>query len=146
MGLNRRSIINTNENTTKDTNKISLSDYQKENEKLRNVLQNQEDTFRAVIDVKNMGIDLLQDKLQNLIESTSRTYFPFIFDNLLDTFLPDSKKKEFNKEVQRGSYKGWLKVQRDLFKLTPFHNVYEQYYDSKSKTRYFKNQIMKENN
>ena len=30
MGLNRRSIINTNENTTKDTNKISLSDYQKE--------------------------------------------------------------------------------------------------------------------
>lgn len=85
------------------------------------------------------------DKLQNLIESTSRTYFPFIFDNLLDTFLPDSKKKKFNKEVQRGSYKGWLKVQRDLFKLTPFHNVYEQYYDSKSKTRYFKNQIMKEN-
>ena len=48
-----------------------LSDYQKENEKLRNVLQNQEDTFRAVIDVKNMGIDLLQDKLQNLIRELS---------------------------------------------------------------------------
>lgn len=30
MGLNRRSIINTNENTTKDASKISLSDSQKE--------------------------------------------------------------------------------------------------------------------
>ena len=30
MGLNRRSIMNTNENTTKDANKISLSDSQKE--------------------------------------------------------------------------------------------------------------------
>lgn len=30
MGLNRRSIINTNENTSKDANKISLSDSQKE--------------------------------------------------------------------------------------------------------------------
>lgn len=30
MGLNRRSIINTNENTSKDASKISLSDSQKE--------------------------------------------------------------------------------------------------------------------
>lgn len=30
MGLNRRSIMNTNENTTKDASKISLSDSQKE--------------------------------------------------------------------------------------------------------------------
>ena len=30
MGLNRRSIMNTNENTTKNANKISLSDSQKE--------------------------------------------------------------------------------------------------------------------
>ena len=30
MGLNRRSIMNINENTTKDANKISLSDSQKE--------------------------------------------------------------------------------------------------------------------
>lgn len=82
------------------------------------------------------------DKVQNLLESTSRTYFPDISNSLLDTFF-SGNKKEYDEYVKRGAYKGWLKSNRDFIKLTPFHNVYEQYNDSESKLRYFKNQVMK---
>ena len=63
-------------------------------------------------------------------------------NNLWDTFL-DKPTKNYKTKVKRGSYKGWYKVDRDLFKLTPMHNAYEQYYGSDDKLRYFKNQVMK---
>ena len=82
------------------------------------------------------------DKVQNLLESVSRTYFPDISNSLYDTFF-SRDRKEYDEYVKRGAYKGDLKVVRDLIKLTPYHNVYEQYNDSESKLRYFKNQVMK---
>lgn len=81
------------------------------------------------------------DKVQNLIESSTRTYLPWT-NNLWDTFL-DKHTKKYETKVKRGSYKGWYKTDRDLFKLTPMHNAYEQYYGSDDKLRYFKNQVMK---
>ena len=43
-----------------------------------------------------------------------------------------------------GAYEGWHKLQRDIFKATPYHNFIEQIYDSDKKRRYFENQIMKQ--
>lgn len=85
----------------------------------------------------------LTDKAGNLFESFSRKYIP-TSSSLFDTFQSNTDKKEYNGNVKRGLYKGWDKVDRDLFKLLPVHNAYEQIYDSESKDRYFKNQIMKE--
>nr|DAM86425.1 MAG TPA: hypothetical protein [Caudoviricetes sp.] len=85
----------------------------------------------------------LTDKVGNLFESFSRKYIP-TSSSLFDTFQSNTDKKEYNGNVKRGLYKGWDKVDRDLFKLLPVHNAYEQIYDSESKDRYFKNQIMKE--
>lgn len=84
------------------------------------------------------------DKVQNLLDSGLRTYLPQS-NSLLDTFLTEHKSKEYETNVKRGSYKGWSKVNRDLFKLTPFHNTYEQYYGGKDKLKYFKNQVVKDN-
>ena len=82
------------------------------------------------------------DKVQNLLESVSRTYFPDISNSLYDTFF-SRDIKEYDEYVKKGAYKDDLKVVRDLIKLTPYHNVYEQYNDSENKLRYFKNQVMK---
>lgn len=84
----------------------------------------------------------ITDKSQNLAESITRTYLPWT-NNLWDTLL-DVKTKKYQTKVKRGVYKGWTKVDRDLFKLfVPFHNAVEQYYGSDEKLRYFKNQVMK---
>ena len=48
--------------------------------------------------------------------------------------------------ISRGAYKDWSKTQRNLFKLTPLKNPYEQYMDIDSKIRYYKTQIMNEDN
>lgn len=83
----------------------------------------------------------VSDKTQNLIESATRTYLPWT-NNLWDTFL-GIKGKKYDTKVRKGSYKNWYKVDRDIFKLTPMHNGFEQYYGSDDKLRYFKNQVMK---
>ena len=66
------------------------------------------------------------DKVQNLIESSTRTYMPWT-NNLWDTFL-DKHTKKYETKVKRGSYKGWYKTDRDLFKLTPMrmNNIMDQ--------------------
>ena len=46
--------------------------------------------------------------------------------------------------VQRGAYKDWEKWKRDLMKLTPLKNPYEQINDIDSKIRYYQTQIMGE--
>lgn len=45
--------------------------------------------------------------------------------------------------VRSGTYEGWNKVSKAAFKLTPFHNIYEQYEDPFTKRKYFENQIMR---
>lgn len=59
------------------------------------------------------------------------------WENITSIFNKDSKK------IKKGAYKGWTPFERALFNLTPYHNVWEQYKDSKSKRKYLENQIMR---
>lgn len=85
----------------------------------------------------------VSDKVQDIFDNTIRTYFPRLGNSLLDTFFNESGGNNYNPTVRSGVYKNWLKSQRSWFKITPFHNAYEQYYGAENKLRYFKNQIMK---
>lgn len=100
MGLNRRSIINTNENTTKDTNKISLSDYQKEaikiaiaNKKENNKIEicaseeNKEDIKEVTVEKVELANDMVKTPTEPINELT-------------DTIEEDTNIKEEVVEVQ----------------------------------------------
>lgn len=65
------------------------------------------------------------------------------FKQMLD-LLGWTSSEEKSTTVTRGAYKDWEKWQRNLFKLTPLKNPYEQYMDIDSKIRYYKTQIMNE--
>lgn len=52
-------------------------------------------------------------------------------------------KEEKENIVKSGAYKGWDRTLMNMFKLTPAHNIYEQWYGSEAKRRYFENVIMK---
>lgn len=53
-------------------------------------------------------------------------------------------KDEKENIVKSGAYKGWDRTLMNMFKLTPAHNIYEQWYGSEAKRRYFENVIMKQ--
>ena len=80
MGLNRRSIINTNENTSKDTSKISLSDSQKEAIKIAiaNKKENREidictleENKEGIKEVATEKVELANDIVKTPIEPIS---------------------------------------------------------------------------
>lgn len=77
----------------------------------------------------------LIDNFQSTLASSTK----LLFDSLGFTESDDT-----HKTVTRGAYKDWEKWQRDLFKLTPLKNPYEQYTDIDSKIRYYETQIMGE--
>lgn len=81
------------------------------------------------------------DKLTDLMNSVLSYTMPN--GSLFDTFLSSNIKNKHNRLVKRGVYQGWTKLERDAFKLLPQHNLYEQIYGSKSKRKYYENQIMK---
>lgn len=100
MGLNRRSIINTNENTTKDTNKISLSDYQKEaikiaiaNKKENNKIEicASEENKEDIKEVTTEKVELANDMVKTPTEP---------INELTDTIEEDTNIKEEVVEVQ----------------------------------------------
>ena len=86
------------------------------------------------------------DKIENINESFWRTYFPTVYGNLYDTFNSQKKLNKYNPVVRTGVYKGWDKFQRDVFKFTPYHNIFEQLYGADAKDRYYVNEVMKQNN
>ena len=80
MGLNRRSIINTNENTSKDASKISLSDSQKEAIKIAiaNKKENREmdictleENKEDIKEVATKKVELANDIVKSPIEPIS---------------------------------------------------------------------------
>ena len=81
----------------------------------------------------------LLDKVETIITDISPR------SNLFSTLLNSGKENySDSSEVKRGVYRGWDKLDRDLFKLfIPYHNTYEQIYGSKNKRRYYENQIMR---
>lgn len=103
------------------------------------------------------------DKAQAVWDSFTKWIFPrmTLFDTLFSLAGNKQSANEYNPSVQQGVYSDnnlfdigywngewgkhpWTKVQRDLFKITPMHNLYEQWYGSDQKDRYYVNQIMQE--
>ena len=46
-------------------------------------------------------------------------------------------------EIERGTYKGWEKWQRKVVKMTTYHNIIEQYLNSKAKRQFLENKTFK---
>lgn len=81
------------------------------------------------------------DKFEAIFSSSIKLVMPQ--GDLYNTFLrPNLKDDSYNPKVQKGTYKDWYKIERDLFKVLPAHNLYEQYNDSYSKRNYYKHRIM----
>lgn len=91
------------------------------------------------------------DKTEGFMYQLSNTISPttnILYDLSLfgeDTFASG----EDDSIVQRGAYGdkspfgNWKKINRDIFKLTPYHNLYEQALNSKDKRKYMEQQIMR---
>lgn len=98
MGLNRRSIMNTNENTTKDASKISLSDSQKEAIKIAiaNKKENREmdictleENKEDIKEVTTEKVELANDMVKTPIEP---------INELTDTIEEDTNVEEVAEE------------------------------------------------
>lgn len=87
------------------------------------------------------------DLLRNII-----SLFPGMSDF---TDIDNGKESYYDQELQSGAYsyneiaaifededRGWTRREQAWFKLLPFHNLYEQFKDSKRKRQYIENQIM----
>lgn len=99
------------------------------------------------------------DKIESLLTQAYKTLSPR--ESLLDTFLTwhlsedEESDDEIDNHVSSGLYSEselrekllgdsrFTKLEKAIFKLLPFHHIYEQIYDSKSKRSYHENQIMK---
>lgn len=60
--------------------------------------------------------------------------------------LFDEEEDEFEEKdgmVQGGTYQGYSETFRDVMKLTPLHNIFEQLVDPAAKRRYHETQVMK---
>lgn len=106
-----------------------------------------------------MKVEFESKSPYNLLDIVNTIKNPTPLFGLIDNFkasLVSSTKQLFDflgwttseddNVVSRGAYKDWNKTQRNLFKLTPLKNPYEQYMDIDSKIRYYKTQIMNEDN
>ena len=63
--------------------------------------------------------------------------------SLYDTFIGSSPQKNIDDDIiTRGVYKDWTRFDKAFFQMFPIHNLYEQWYGSKDKRKYYENQIM----
>lgn len=98
------------------------------------------------------------DKFESAGNALYKSIFPR--ETLFETILSIGQEydsDDYDPYVNRGLYSEselreyllgdsrWTKLEKALFKLLPFSHVYEQMFDSKSKRKYFENQIMKNN-
>ena len=84
------------------------------------------------------------DKFDALKNTITRRVFPQ--GTLFDTMLGLSSKKPLSDLIQRGVYKDHSRTFKTFMQLTPYHNLYEQWYGAKAKRMYYEKQIMKLDN
>lgn len=63
--------------------------------------------------------------------------------SLFDTLLGLSSNNSDNDIISRGVYEGHTRTYKSLMQMTPYHNLYEQWYGAKAKRNYYEKQIMK---
>ena len=81
------------------------------------------------------------DKFDALKNTITRRIFPQ--GTLFDTMLGLSSKKPLSELIQRGVYQDHSRTFKTFMQLTPYHNLYEQWYGAKAKRMYYEKQIMK---
>lgn len=81
------------------------------------------------------------DKMDAFKNMISRRVFPQ--GSLFDTMLGLSNNKRVEELIQRGVYKDHSRTFKTMMQLTPYHNLYEQWYGAKAKRMYYEKQIMK---
>lgn len=62
------------------------------------------------------------------------------------TDITNNNEDTWNEIVERGTYEGWTKGERSLFKFTAFKNMYEQLENAYAKRKYMQNQIYRQEN
>ena len=107
------------------------------------------------------------EKAQNVTNSILSAIVPYFSMNLIvpsifggarelrNAIQNEDVNDYYSEEISRGAYsyneftelfyndeRGWTRREQAFFKLHPFHNLYEQLKDSKSKRHYIENQIM----
>lgn len=126
---------------------------------LANADENDDSWWAKFLAYIAMRVEFESKSPYNLLDIVNTIKNPTPLFGLIDNFkasLVSSTKQLFDflgwttseddNVVSRGAYKDWNKTQRNLFKLTPLKNPYEQYMDIDSKIRYYKTQIMNEDN
>lgn len=94
------------------------------------------------------GASSVTDGLIEFFSDTSELVARTVSDprnNAIEPFTgaADTEFSILGDEVQSGSYEGWYKIEKTLFKLTPWHNTWEQAMDPKTKRKYNELQIQK---
>ena len=126
---------------------------------LANADENDDSWWAKFLAYIAMRVEFESKSPYNLLDIVNTIKNPTPLFGLIDNFkasLVSSTKQLFDflgwttseddNIVSRGAYKDWNKTQKNLFKLTPLKNPYEQYMDIDSKIRYYKTQIMNEDN
>lgn len=80
------------------------------------------------------------DKFANFTSQITKRIMPQ--GTLLDTLLGLDQKVQKSDIIMRGVYEGHSRLYRAMMQMTPYHNLYEQWYGSKQKRNYYEKQIM----
>lgn len=80
------------------------------------------------------------DKFANLSGELQNRIFPR--GVLLDTLLGLNPNDEKSDIITRGVYKDHTRLYKYLMQMTPYHNLYEQWYGARQKRSYYEKQIM----
>lgn len=88
--------------------------------------------------VSGTGINLFFSSLHGKQQAGSIVY------DIYDVYQQEKNSSSDDDVIKNSkTYKGWKRWQRNIFKLTPFHNAVEQYKDPEAKRRYQENKIMR---
>lgn len=88
--------------------------------------------------ITGTGVNLFFSSLHGKQQAGSIVY------DIYDVYQQEKNSEPDDNVIKNSkSYKGWKRWQRNIFKLTPFHNWWEQTHDPEAKRRYQENKIMR---
>ena len=76
---------------------------------------------------------------------TSQSIVADIHQTAMNFFIEDENEFEYDEDnlIENGTYQGHTELFRDVTKMTPFHNTFEQFVNPSAKRRYHETQVMK---
>lgn len=76
---------------------------------------------------------------------TSQSIVADIHQTAMNFFIEDENDFQYDEDnlIENGTYQGHTELFRDVTKMTPFHNAFEQFVNPSAKRRYHETQVMK---